>query len=153
MSSGLPPMDKRGKILVAHHDETIHSAIRNDLVKEGFEVEVVQTGAEAVEKAKIQSYIVAIIDHNLPDMNYVHLLGVMKQTAPKMRKIVIVSEIQPGPAGEIATAEFVVKSSDLRQLLKSIRDRVLNVPTVYEEKVISEFAESEMMDSESRRDL
>jgi len=145
-------MDKRGKILIAHHDETIRSAIRNDLVKERFEVDVVQTVTEAIEKSKTQSYVIAIIDHNLPDMNP-RLLGVMKQTAPKTRKIVIVSDVQSGRTFEEATTEYVIRSSDLNQLLKSIRVRVLNVPTVYDEKVISEFAESEMMDSESRRDL
>ena len=145
-------MDKRGKILIAHHDETIRSAIRNDLVKERFEVDVVQTVTEAIEKSKTQSYVIAIIDHNLPDMNP-RFLGVMKQTAPKTRKIVIVSDVQSGRTFEEATTEYVIRSSDLNQLLKSIRVRVLNVPTVYDEKVISEFAESEMMDSESRRDL
>jgi len=49
----------------------------------------------------------------------------------------------------------VIKSPDVNQLLKAIRDRVLKKDgaTIYEEKVISEFAESEIIDSELERDL
>jgi hypothetical protein len=83
-----------------------------------------------------------------------NLLAALKEAAPKMRKIVIVSDVQSGRSiDNMAATEYVVRPPDLNQLLKLIRARVLNVPTVYEEKVFSEFAESEMMDSESRRDL
>jgi len=71
-------MDKRGRVLVVHYDETIRIAIQSDLLKERFEVDVVQSGAEAIEKSKTQAYSVAVIDLNLPDVNAAHLLGVMK---------------------------------------------------------------------------
>src|SRR5208282_4810675 len=134
-------MDKRGRVLVVHYDETIRIAIQSDLLKERFEVDVVQSGAEAIEKSKTQTYSVAVIDLNLPDMNSVHLLGVMKQTAPKMRKIVIVSATQSGrPIEDVTATDHVIRTPDLNQLLKSIRDRVLKQgeATSYEEKVLSE---------------
>ena len=79
-------MDKRGRVLVVHYDETIRTAIQSDLLKERFEVDVVQSGTEAIEKSKTQAYSVAVIDLNLPGVNAAHLLGVMKQTASKDAK-------------------------------------------------------------------
>src|SRR5208282_5443043 len=145
-------MEKRGRVLVVHYDEPIRMAIRSDLLKERFEVDVVQSGTEAIEKSKTQTYGVAVIDLNLPDMNSTQLLAMIKQTAPKMRKIVIVSATQPGHSIEdVATTDYVIRPPDVNQLLKLIRDRVLKQgeATSYEEKVISEFAESEIIDSES----
>ncbi|MGO9643507.1 MAG: response regulator [Candidatus Bathyarchaeia archaeon] len=149
-------MDKRGRVLVVHYDETIRTAIRSDLLKERFEVDVVQSGTEAIEKSKTQIYSVAVIDLNLPDMNSTQLLAVMKQSAPKMRKIVIVSATQSGqPIKDVTATDYVIRPLDVNQLLKAIRDRVLkqNEATSYDENVISDFAESEIIDSESERDL
>jgi len=148
-------MDKRGRVLVVHYDETIRTAIRSDLLKERFEVDIVQSGTEAIEKSKTQTYNVAVVDLNLPGVNAARLLEVMKQTAPRMRKIVIVSATESQRPFEDATTNYVIRSPDVNQLLKAIRDQVLkkNGATIYEEKVISEFAESEIIDSESKRDL
>ena len=148
-------MDKRGRVLVVHYDETIRTAIRSDLLKERFEVDVVQRGTEAIEKSKTQTYSVAIIDFNIPDMNSTHFLATMKQIAPRMRKIVIVSATESQRPFEDATTDYVIRPPDVNQLLKAIRDRLLKKDgaTIYEEKVLSEFAESEIIDSESERDL
>jgi two-component system copper resistance phosphate regulon response regulator CusR len=148
-------MDKRGRVLVVHYDETIRTAIQSDLLKERFEVDVVQSGTEAIEKSKTQAYSVAVIDLNLPGVNAAHFLGVMKQTDPRMRKIVIVSATESQRPFEDATTDYVIRPPDLNQLLKAIRDRLLKKDgaTIYEEKVLSEFAESEIIDSESERDL
>jgi len=73
-----------------------------------------------------------------------------------MRKIVIVSATESQRPFEDATStDYVIRPPDVNQLLKAIRDRVLKKDgaTIYEEKVISEFAESEIIDSESERDL
>lgn len=149
-------MDKRGRVLVVHYDETLRTAIRSDLLKERFEVDIVQSGTEAIKKSKTQTYNVAVIDLNLPDINSTHLLAVMKQTAPKMRKIIIVSTTQSGqPIEDVATTDYVIRPPNVNQLLKAIRDRILEQgeATSYEEEVISEFAKSEIIDSESKRDL
>jgi len=127
-------MDKRGRVLVVHYDETIRTAIRSDLLKERFEVDIVQSGTEAIEKSKTQTYNVAVVDLNLPGVNAARLLEVMKQTAPRMRKIVIVSATESQRPFEDATTNYVIRSPDVNQLLKAIRDQVLkkNGATIYE---------------------
>ena len=149
-------MGNKGRVLVVHYDETVRAAIRDDLLKERFEVDVVRTGKEAIEKSKTQTYSVAVIDLNLPDIISVRLFAVMKQTAPKTRKIVIVNATESRqPIEDVATTDYVIRPPNVNQLLKVIRDRILKADagTGYEESVISEFAESEMIDSESERDL
>ena len=73
-----------------------------------------------------------------------------------MRKIVIASATQSGqPIEDVTATDYVIRPLDVNQLLKAIRDRVLkqDEATSYDENVISDFAESEIIDSESERDL
>jgi DNA-binding response OmpR family regulator len=83
-------------------------------LKEHFEVDVVPSGTEAIEESKTQTYSVAVIDLNLPDMNPVQLLATMKQTAPKTRKIVIASATQSRQRIEDATAtDYLIRPPDV----------------------------------------
>ncbi len=55
----------------------------------GYEVDLSKTGADAINKSKNKIYNLAIIDINLPDMDGITLLGILKDSFPKMRKIIM----------------------------------------------------------------
>jgi DNA-binding NtrC family response regulator len=56
---------------------------------EGYHVDTAKTGAEAVEKSKLNFYNLALIDIRLPDMEGTELLTAMPNTVPRMVKVLV----------------------------------------------------------------
>jgi len=56
---------------------------------EGYHVDTAKTGAEAVEKSKLNFYNLALIDIRLPDMEGTELLTAMRDTVPRMVKVMV----------------------------------------------------------------
>jgi DNA-binding NtrC family response regulator len=82
-------MDDAARILVVDDDENIRKVLTAILEDEGYDIEAVGTAKEAVEKTKKKFYNLALIDIRLPDMEGIELLTKIKDTTPKMRKIII----------------------------------------------------------------
>ena len=81
-------MEKKS-ILIVDDDRTILKSLREILEFEGYSVETVQTGQEAIEKSKTQFYNLALLDIKLPDMEGTKLLEAMHETSPRMVKIMV----------------------------------------------------------------
>jgi DNA-binding NtrC family response regulator len=82
-------MYKTTRILVVDDDENIRKVLLAILEDKGYAVESVGTAKEAVEKSKRKFYNLALIDLRLPDMEGIELLTKMRDTTPKMRKVII----------------------------------------------------------------
>ena len=76
-------------ILIVDDDESIRKVVSEILTGEGYNVESAATGKEATEKAEAKLFNIALIDIKLPDTTGVDLLTKIKETKPKMRKIII----------------------------------------------------------------
>jgi len=59
------------------------------LEDEGYSVDTAENGREAIEKANANYYNLAIVDWRLPDFEGTKLLGKLKETTPKMAKIML----------------------------------------------------------------
>ncbi|NIM45791.1 MAG: response regulator [Nitrososphaeria archaeon] len=81
-------MDNKS-ILIVDDDRTILESLREILEFEGYNVETVQTGQEAIEKSKTRFFNLALLDIKLPDMEGTKLLKAMHETSPKMVKIMV----------------------------------------------------------------
>lgn len=77
------------RILVIDDDETIRNLIVNALTFQGYVVDVAQNGIEAIRHTQKNTYDLAIVDIRLPDVNGTELLTLMKDTTPKMAKIIL----------------------------------------------------------------
>lgn len=77
------------RILVIDDDESVLQSIARILELEGYEVDTAKTGTEAVEKSRVNFYNLALIDIRLPDMEGTQLLTAMRDTVPKMVKIIL----------------------------------------------------------------
>jgi len=82
-------MESKGSILVVDDDPSIRKVLAAILEEKGYNVEAVDTGKKAISKSKIRFYNLALIDIRLPDMEGTELLTQMKQTVPKMIKVMI----------------------------------------------------------------
>jgi len=80
---------EKKSILIVDDDRTILKSLREILESEGYSVETVETGKEAIEKTKTQFYNLALLDIKLPDIEGTKLLKAMCETSPKMVKIMV----------------------------------------------------------------
>ena len=82
-------MGGKYRILVVDDDETIRETLATILEEEGYFVDTAKDGKEAISKSNINFYNLAIVDWRLPDIEGTKLLGSLKETTPKMVKIML----------------------------------------------------------------
>jgi len=70
-------------ILVVDDDKSILRTFTRILQKSGYEIEVAETGKEAMEKAEGRHYDLALVDIRLPDMDGTELLAKLKKQLQK----------------------------------------------------------------------
>jgi DNA-binding response OmpR family regulator len=77
------------RILVVDDDKSILRTFTRILQKNGYEIDVAETGREALEKTETNCYALALIDIRLPDMDGTDLLAKMQKTTRDAVKIMI----------------------------------------------------------------
>jgi len=82
-------MVEKFRILVVDDDETIRTTLQLALEEEGYIVDTAQNGKEAVGKSQSNFFNLAIVDWRLPDIEGTRLLSNLKETVPKMAKIML----------------------------------------------------------------
>lgn len=140
-------MDKRARILVVDDDENIRNTLKPVLEEEGYVVDVAKDGYEAIAMTVQALYNIALIDIRLPDMSGVELLTRMRDTVPKMRKIMITGYPSVQNAIEAVNRKadaYLVKPVDVEKLLKTIRAHIemQENEKKYSEERVAEFIET-----------
>jgi DNA-binding response OmpR family regulator len=115
------------RILVIDDDESVLATIARILELEGYKAETAKTGKEAIEKSNLGSYDLAIIDLRLPDMDGTDLLTAMRDTTPRMIKIMLTG--YPSAGDRTVTIRenadsYLVKPIDVDDLLKTIKNHL-----------------------------
>ena len=111
-------------ILVIDDDKSILRTFTRILQKTGCDIDVAETGREAIEKAEKRHYDLALVDVRLPDMDGTDLLAKMKDTMRDTVKIVITGfpsmEVGVKALDEGADAYLVkpVRPEDLLMLIE-----------------------------------
>ena len=111
-------------ILAVDDDESFLKTIARILQLEGFRVETARTGKEAIEKSNSNSYNLALIDLRLPDMDGTDLLTTMRETTPRMIKIMLTGYGSTGDEGEEIRKHadgYLVKPIEIEDLLRTIK--------------------------------
>ena len=120
-------MDKHTRILVIDDDENIRETLKAILVDEGYSVDLAANGNEAIKKTETTAYNAAVIDIRLPDMEGTDLLTKMKDTVPKIRKIILTGYPSTQNAIESVNRKadaYIVKPVEPEALLRVIREQV-----------------------------
>jgi DNA-binding NtrC family response regulator len=120
-------MGETARILVVDDDENIRRVLIAILEDEGYIVEPVGTARAAIEATKRKFYDVALIDIRLPDMEGTELLTRMKDTTPRMRKIIITGYPTLQNAIEAVNRRadaYIMKPFDVEKVLKTIKDQL-----------------------------
>ena len=118
---------EKKKILLVDDDKNICASLSLILESRGYEIDVAHTGKQAIEKSETSIYNLAVLDIKLPDIEGTQLLKAMRQTSPKMVKIMLTGYPQLQNAidalNDRADAYFT-KPVDVARLLKVIEERL-----------------------------
>ena len=110
------------KILLVDDEESIHLLYREEFEEEGYEVHSALRGADALEKFKLISPDLVILDINMPDMNGIEVLRQMKEIKADLPVILSTAYHEyKQDLGAWASDEYIVKSSDMGELKEAVR--------------------------------
>jgi DNA-binding NtrC family response regulator len=116
-------IDKRARILIVDDDPSIRKTVSIILAQAGYAVDTAANGEEAIAKSDLNFYNLALIDYRLPDMAGTKLLTLLRDTVPRMMKVMLtgfpmldnaVDAINRGVDG------YLTKPVHTEQLLKTI---------------------------------
>lgn len=140
-------MSDSARILVVDDDREILKTFSTMLKGAGYVVETAETGREAVEKSTDKFYNVALIDIRLPDMEGTKLLTALRETTPKMVKMIVtgypslqnaVEAVNKGADG------YIIKPANMADLLTKVREHLEKQEKAkrYDQEKIKEFIET-----------
>jgi DNA-binding NtrC family response regulator len=140
-------LNQKANLLVVDDDAAIRKTLSMILEKEGYSVETVANGKQAIEASKKQFFNVALIDVRLPDVDGTELLERLKETEPKMVKIIVtgyaslqnaIDAVNKGADG------YVLKPFDADALLAMIEKHLKKQreSMEYGEKKVTEYIET-----------
>jgi DNA-binding NtrC family response regulator len=124
-SQGRPEINQRARILVVDDDLSIRKTVSIILAQAGYMVDAAENGEEAIAKSDINFYNLALIDYRLPDMAGTKLLTLLRETVPRMMKVMLtgfpvldnaIEAINRGVDG------YLTKPVSTEQLLKTVRE-------------------------------
>lgn len=146
---------EQSRILIIDDQESIRKSLKLALEREGYLVDTAENGQEAIRKPKGRLYNLALIDLHLPDMDGIELLTKMRETLPKMVKIIITGYPSQENAIEAVNRGadgYIVKPYTMEDLLRKIKEHLQKQQEAkkYSEEKFTEFIETRAEEYESR---
>jgi len=146
-------MGERARILVVDDNEGIRKVLKANLEEEGYVVDTAENGKEAIEKSNAKFYNLALIDIRLPDMEGTKLLNAIKETTPKMVKIMITGYPSLQNAIEAVNKgadAYILKPFDMDNVLNKIREHLKKQQEAkkYSQEKVTEFIETRVKELE-----
>jgi two-component system response regulator ResD len=114
-------------ILVVDDDKSILRTFTHILQKNGYEIDAVETGKEAIKKADTRHYDLALVDIMLPDMDGTDLLAKMKKSLQNTIKIMVTGfpSVESGvKALDEGADAYLVKPVKPEELLMLIEEKL-----------------------------
>jgi DNA-binding NtrC family response regulator len=151
-------MGQGARILVVDDDESIRRVLTAILEDQGYTVESVDTARKAIQKTKRKIYNLTLIDIRLPDMEGIQLLKRMRETTPKIRKIIITGYPTLKNAVEAVNKgadAYIVKPFDMEKVLKTIKEQLKRQEEAkrYSQEKVAEFIKTRVMELEAEKKL
>jgi DNA-binding NtrC family response regulator len=121
-------------VLIIDDDAEFRDTLSSILEDEGYSVEAVDNGKQAIKTCEKLPFDVALVDINLPDIKGTELLHKLGQLQPKMVKIIVTGN----PSFENAVKAlyekadgFITKPFDPQELLDTIRKLIAEKKNEY----------------------
>ena len=151
-------MDSGARILIVDDDENIRKVLMAILEDKGYHMEAAGTAREAIKKIDKKFYNLALIDIRLPDMEGIDLLTKIRDSTPKMRKIIITGypTLQNAVDAVNKGADaYITKPFDVERVLSSISEqlRKQNQEKKYSQDKVAEFIETRVRELDLEKEV
>lgn len=130
MKCEAPILSLKRNILIVDDDENIRETLKEILVSEGYNVDTVGTGDEAVRSAIDKAYTLVLLDINLPDSPGLEILQKIHKQTPRTIIIMITGYPTLDNAAEslnFGASAYIMKPVRPDELLKYIKQKFKDV--------------------------
>ncbi|MCK5306006.1 MAG: diguanylate cyclase [Candidatus Omnitrophica bacterium] len=117
-------MKEKIKILLVEDEKVAREMLKLILEDEGYDVSAFELGYQAVDKARLNFFNIAILDLNLPDMDGLEVLQQLKRITPDICGIIITAYPSVRTTVEAIEAEaydYIIKPYKVEQIKSVIR--------------------------------
>ncbi len=114
---------KKKKILLVEDEVVLREALREWLTDDGYDVEVAESGEEAIEKVKKEEFGVVVLDLRLPGIDGLRTFEEAKDIKPETQGVIITaypSKETQEKAKEIGLLDYLPKPFQIEDLEKII---------------------------------
>lgn len=113
------------KLLVIDDDKAIASALKALFTNEGYEVDIANSGAEALEKISKKQYDLIMLDVLMPGMNGLEALPKIKEKTPHTVVVMLTAQQEARTAVEAlkaGAADYINKPFDNIEIVSKIKE-------------------------------
>jgi DNA-binding response OmpR family regulator len=117
----------KNKILFVDDDAELREIVKEQLCSEGYVLDEAEDGNRAIEKIKLQTYDLLLLDITMPGKSGMDVLKFAKETSPGCHVIMLTGMVGLSVAIEslkLGADDYITKPYNMDYLLASIR-RVL----------------------------
>ena len=112
------------KLLIVDDDTNIQRLYKEELEEEGYDVTVAPTGMDGLDIFQKEDFDIVTLDILMPDIDGISLLRKMKELKPNIPIIMSTAYDYRDDFAVWASEAYIVKSSDLDELKKTIKKLV-----------------------------
>ena len=112
------------KVLIIEDDKQLAKEMKTGLERQGFTVDIANTGLEGEEKAIITDYDAVLLDLNLPDRDGLDILAFLRNSGRNMPVLIVSAReaVKERAAGlDLGADDYIVKPFDSIELTSRIR--------------------------------
>jgi DNA-binding NtrC family response regulator len=151
-------MGEGPRILIVDDDESIRKVLAAVLEENGYMIDAAEDGKEAIEKTDKNFYNLALVDIRLPDIEGSKLIAMMKETTPRMRKIIITGFPSLQNAVEALNKgadAYIIKPFDMDKVLQTIKEQLKKYEEEkkYSQERVTEFIETRVKELQEEKTI
>jgi DNA-binding NtrC family response regulator len=149
---------EKKRVLIIEDDKVVLGNFKAILELEGYSVDTAESGKEAIEKSNANFYNLALIDIRLPDMEGTRLLTTMRETVPRMVKIIVTGYPSLENAKEAVNKGadgYVVKPIlNIEEFLNTVKEHLKKQKEAqrYSEQKVAEYIETRAREQETKEE-
>ena len=130
---------KNGNILITDDDQTLCYLLKEELINEGFNVDITFDGKYAIENLKKKSYDVLLLDFEMTDVQGEEVLKYATEHHPSLQVIVLTAKIEIRTAIDCirnGAYDFITKPYEFPQLLMIIERALEHKNLIINKKIL-----------------